>query len=239
MQCVFSSARYSYERALTPTCGKSDEHMVSLFQLNQHLDDAHSERNTAHSFASHAKSKSRVKKETAKEADENDDDVRDSLTQWFKKTQKNFQKMSAALLDLPMESPDSDLPSATSSKGSTGGPSSSAFSGVRERVLRRSTSVTPSSHADPASPSATPSGTQETPPSIASLGFSYFSSTKKPETHSRAPSTERGSEPGITKAHWQRESASDMCSEFTCNKSVGIIYGKLNCYLCVTFSFCI
>ena len=183
--------------------------MVSLLQLNQHLDDVHNQA---------------------------DRDPTLIIKDWFKKTSRNFnqaaQQATSTFGQLRLDKLNLDrvLSNATlesnyymdaPSTEQSSDRAAQSFDGVKERVLRRT-----ESQVNYSSP-------MQAQNSDVSPAIQLVVNQAK---HKRVLSGDKGFESLVTKSHWQRETGNDLCSIKSCRKALGIIYGKFNCFLCVYLS---
>ena len=86
-----------------------------------------------------------------------------------------------------------------------------SFSNVKERVLRRSTSNMES--------------------------LQTRSPVSEAESHTTTKETLFNSKIKISRAHWQKETGYELCQVKSCAKSLGILYGKVNCHLYILTDF--
>ena len=178
--------------------------MANLYQLNRHLDHMHAEKSGY--------------------SDEDEVDPAEYLRQWFNKTKRNLNQVAQRVVVASPQIPGHQ--EGLSSKG-TAPAQKDCFAHLRERVLKRSESQSSLS-----SPSMTPSAPSSQPDSFLSATTSLFSNLPILSTanaHQRATSSEKTAAALIDKSHW--DTGSETCNAKFCGKALGILNGKLNCFM--------
>jgi hypothetical protein len=184
--------------------------MVNLHQLNRHLDDVHTDN------------------ASLSNADDGEDvDPAEYLKQWFNKTKKNLNQVAQrVVVAAPQISIQQEQHQQLQVKGSLA--QKDSFANLRERVLKRSESLSSLS-----SPSVTPSAPSPQPDTFLSATTSLFSNitilSAPSNAHQRAKSKEKNSAALIDKSHW--DTNSETCNAKYCGKALGILNGKLNCFM--------